>query len=196
MASGGTPNGSGGSRRASGPTGDSAPAGGGSGGTVNGGGVVNGGSGGGAGVGSAGAGGRRFSFNIASDFVEARVIEDQIIGEVTARGYGDNDLFAIKLALEEAVINAIKHGNKLDPHKRVWVEAMVGNDEIDILIRDQGPGFKREEVPDPTAMENLEKNSGRGILLIEAYMTQAEWSDSGRQLHMRKTRENALVPKS
>lgn len=174
MALGGTPNGQNGQRRGTDPVAGGAP--------------ING---------SGGHGGsRRFAFNIGSNFDEARVVQEQIIGEVIARGYGDNDLFALKLALEEAVINAIKHGNKLDPVKRVWVDATVGDEEIDITIKDQGPGFKREDVPDPTLAENLEKNSGRGILLIEAYMTQAEWSDEGRQLHMRKTRESAMAPKA
>jgi serine/threonine-protein kinase RsbW len=141
-------------------------------------------------------GGRRFSFDIASDFTQARAVQDQIIGEVIARGFGENDLFALKLALEEAVINAIKHGNKLDPAKRVKIEATVSDDEVDITIQDQGPGFHRESVPDPTLEENLERNSGRGIMLIEAYMTTAEWTDQGRRLHMNKRREASMVPRA
>jgi serine/threonine-protein kinase RsbW len=153
--------------------------------------------GGGAGESSGGGGGsggaRQFSWDISSDFLEARPIQEQIIAEVVSRQYSDNDLFAIKLALEEALINAIKHGNRLDLSKRVRVQASVSNDLVDITIRDQGAGFKREDVPDPTLTENLEKNCGRGILLIEAYMTTANWTDSGRCLHMTKVREASLV---
>lgn len=143
-----------------------------------------------------GAGGNNpatYEFDIRSDFAEARPIQEQILADVLARRYSDNDVFAIKLALEEALINAIKHGNKLDPAKRVKVLARVSDDMVDITIRDQGAGFKRENVPDPTLEENLEKNCGRGILLIEAYMTTASWSDLGRCLHMTKAREVSLV---
>lgn len=118
------------------------------------------------------------------------------MGEVVSREFGDNDIFALRLALEEAVINAIKHGNKLDPAKRVKIDATVSDDEVVVTIHDQGPGFRREAVPDPTLEENLEKNCGRGILLIEAYMTTAEWTDQGRRLHMSKRREASLVPKA
>lgn len=136
---------------------------------------------------------RQFSFVIHSDFEESRVIQDQIMAAVSSASYPDNDVFAIKLALEEAMINAIKHGNKLDPQKRVRIEASVGNDQVEIMIHDEGAGFVKAEVPDPTLEENLEKNSGRGILLIEAYMSFAEWTDGGRKLRMGKTREAQLA---
>lgn len=136
---------------------------------------------------------RQFSFVIHSDFDESRVIQDQIMAAVTAASYPDNDVFAIKLALEEAMINAIKHGNKLDPKKRVRIEASVGHDQVEFMIHDEGAGFVKAEVPDPTLEENLEKNSGRGILLIEAYMSFAEWTDGGRKLRMGKKREAQLA---
>lgn len=135
----------------------------------------------------------RLAFRISSTFEEARDVQKQIIDAIESRHFGEGDVFAIRLALEEAIINAIKHGNKLDASKQVAVEAVVTDDEVDITVQDQGAGFRREEVPDPTLEENLEKNSGRGILLIEAYMTGATWSDDGRRLHMHKRREAELA---
>lgn len=158
-----------------------------------------------AGGGQSGGGGagrrpRRFAFDIASDFAEARNVQKQILDEVDTRGFSDNDVFAVKLSLEEAVINAIKHGNQFDARKRVQVEAVISDDEIDIVIHDQGAGFDRGRVPDPTLAENIEKSCGRGILLIEAYMTHVDWGDDGRRLHMRKVREpapsDAMIPRA
>lgn len=132
-------------------------------------------------------------FVIPSDFAQSRVVQDRIIAAVEALQYSDNDLFAIKLALEEAMINAIKHGNRLDPTKTVTVHARVNPEQVEIIIEDQGAGFDRADVPDPTDPANLEKSSGRGILLIEAYMTKVEWSNQGRRLRMCKTREAQLA---
>jgi serine/threonine-protein kinase RsbW len=122
--------------------------------------------------------------SIPSDFVAARPVQKQILDEVAAHGYGPNALFAIKLALEEALINAIKHGNKLSPNKTVTVEAHVTDQEAEIIVEDQGPGFVRAHVPDPTIDENMEKCSGRGILLIETYMSSVEYSHGGRRVRM------------
>lgn len=132
--------------------------------------------------------GRRFDAVIPSDFVQGRQLQNQILAEVERRGYNESCLFAVKLALEEALVNAIRHGNKQDPSKEVRIEATVSDESVVIVIRDQGPGFDRAAVPDPTAEENLEKCSGRGILLIEAYMDEAEWTDRGRCLRMVKKR--------
>ena len=111
--------------------------------------------------------------------------------EVHRLAYGEDDVFAINLCLEEALINAIKHGNQLDPKKMVTIEAAITSEKAEIMIEDQGPGFVKSDVPDPTSDENLDKPSGRGILLIEAYMTSAQWSNKGRRIKM--TRRNTAA---
>ena len=126
---------------------------------------------------------------IPSEFAASREIQKLILQEVASRGYGQQATFAIKLALEEAMINAIKHGNRLDLSKTVYVRATVTPSHVEIIIEDQGAGFDRASVPNPTLEENLEKCSGRGILLIEAYMSQVEWSNGGRRLRMVKKNE-------
>lgn len=135
----------------------------------------------------------RLRFDIPSDFASGRDVQEQIMAAVERHHFTENATFAIKLALDEAMINAIKHGNKLCPDKRVTIEATVSDELADIVIYDQGDGFLRDEVPDPTLDENLEKAGGRGILLIEAYMTSAQWSDHGRRLHMVRRNDNATV---
>lgn len=135
----------------------------------------------------------RLRFDIPSDFVHGRDVQERIMQAVERHHFTENAAFAIKLALDEAMINAIKHGNKLDPRKRVRIEVEVSDSQADIVVHDQGEGFLREEVPDPTLEENLEKAGGRGILLIEAYMTRAEWSDHGRRLHMTRRNDDTTV---
>ena len=129
-------------------------------------------------------------FTIQSDYSEAREVQKSILDEVARQDYDGNTAFAIKLALEEALINAVKHGNKLDSSKKVHVEASVTTSQTEIVIEDEGAGFDRDCVPDPTANENLEKCSGRGILLIEAYMDSVEWTNKGRRLRIVKKNAN------
>jgi len=128
-------------------------------------------------------------FIIPSDFHEGRAIQKRIMEEVEAHHFNEDAVFAIKLALEEALINAIKHGNKLDRRKKVRIQALVTDQEAEIIIEDEGPGFDRSSVPDPTTEENLERLHGRGILLMEAYMNTIEWSNNGRRVRMIRKNE-------
>ena len=133
-------------------------------------------------------------FNIPSDLGATRDVQQQIMSAVGSHGYSEDTIFGVKLALEETLVNAIKHGNKLDPKKTVIVEARVSRDRVEIEIEDQGPGFDRSSVPDPTAEENLCKCSGRGILLIEAYMNKVSWSRGGRRVHLLRLNEESELP--
>jgi len=126
---------------------------------------------------------------IASSYDDAREVQRLIRDEVEKAGFDDDSQFAIKLALEEAIINAIKHGNKLDRTKQVHVEWKVTPQVAEITIEDEGPGFNRDSVPDPTKETNLEKLTGRGLLLIEAYMNSVEYTKGGRRVRLVKTNQ-------
>jgi serine/threonine-protein kinase RsbW len=123
---------------------------------------------------------------IASDYADAREVQRLILEEIDKAGFDHDTQFGIKLALEEAIINAIKHGNKLNKKKQVHVEWRVTPEMVEIVIEDEGPGFDRRSVPDPTHDGNLEKLTGRGILLIESYMSDVEWSKGGRRVRLVK----------
>ena len=127
---------------------------------------------------------RSLRFTIPSDFERSREVQQQIMAEVESLGYCEAALFAIKLSLDEALVNAIKHGNRLDKSRTVHIEADIGPEQARFVIEDQGPGFDRDVVADPRCDGNLEKCCGRGILLIEAYMTRVAWSDNGRRCTM------------
>ena len=127
---------------------------------------------------------RSLRMTIPSDFAAGKKAQERVLTAVQKGGFNHNAMFAIKLALEEALINAIKHGNHQDPHKKVKLSATLAPSEIEIIIEDEGSGFDRNGVPDPRVEENLEKCSGRGIFLIESYMSEVEWSRGGRRLRM------------
>lgn len=133
--------------------------------------------------------GGRLVFTIPSDPAAGRDVQKQILDDVQKNGFRGPEFFAINLALEEALTNAIKHGNRLNPGKKVRIEAKVTPRRAEISIEDEGPGFRRSSVPDPTSDENLEKCSGRGILLIEAYMDRVTWDRGGRRVRMFKVNQ-------
>jgi serine/threonine-protein kinase RsbW len=136
--------------------------------------------------GSNGASGGVVKATIPSDYNAGRDVQERILEDVQRHGFSTDDTFAIRIALEEALVNAIKHGNRQDPGKMIRVEARVTKKRAEITIEDEGPGFKRSGIPDPTLEENLHKCSGRGILLIESYMDGVYWSRGGRRLKMVK----------
>jgi len=85
-------------------------------------------------------------------------------------GFGESDQFFIGLAIREILINAMKHGNRFDPGKKVGFEVSVEGQDLIMDVTDQGAGFKIEAVPDPTRPENLERKSGRGIAMARNIM--------------------------
>ena len=131
---------------------------------------------------------------IPSDYDAGQEVQQRILTDAERSGFSANSLFALRLALDEAMVNAIKHGNRLDPKKKVRVEATVTPEAVRIEIEDEGPGFDRGCIPDPTAVENLCKCCGRGILLIESYMNGARWDRGGRRLRMVRFNEPEELP--
>ena len=116
---------------------------------------------------------------------DAQRLGDTVLEAVAAAGYPRAAQFAIRLALEEAVVNAFKHGHReLPDDVPIHVEYDVTPERVHIAVQDQGPGFDPGRVPDPTLDENLEVPSGRGLMLIRAYMTEAHHNDAGNRLEM------------
>tara|TARA_B100000315_G_C14504571_1_gene553970 strand:- start:18 stop:416 length:399 start_codon:yes stop_codon:yes gene_type:complete len=95
-------------------------------------------------------------------------------------------LFDIKLSFEEALINAIKYGNKLDKNKPVIIKIEASQDKICFEIKDQGQGYDYQNLALPTEDENLEKLSGRGVYLIKNFMDEVEFLDNGSRIRMVK----------
>jgi len=126
----------------------------------------------------------QFDVWIPNDTAEARDVQERIIGLMEQHAWPMRDCFGVRLSLEEALVNAIKHGNRMDPDKKVYIACELTEDEVRVVIEDQGDGFKIEEVPDPTEDNNLEKPGGRGIMLIRSFMTGVGYNDKGNRLTM------------
>jgi serine/threonine-protein kinase RsbW len=125
---------------------------------------------------------------IPSDASEARRVQEEIEDALKAHGFTPQELFSIKLALEEALVNAIKHGNQMARAKNVHVAYRVTSERFDVWVTDEGPGFDPADVPDCTAVENLERACGRGLMLMRHYMTEVEYNAAGNAVYMSKRR--------
>ena len=125
---------------------------------------------------------------IKSDQRETQIPKDLIFEDLKQYGYDESAVFAIKLALEEALTNAVKHGNGCDPNKKVTVRYAVNGTKAVIAIRDEGAGFNPDQLPDPTCPERLSVPCGRGVMLIRAYMDEVEYREGGTEIFFVKHR--------
>jgi serine/threonine-protein kinase RsbW len=123
---------------------------------------------------------------LGSDIHAAEQLCVKLIAIAADHGFSEDDTFGIHMALEEAMVNAVKHGNQGDPSKKVTVEYLVNSEVFDVTITDQGSGFSPDQVPDPRDEDNLHKMSGRGVFLIRTYMDVVEYNQKGNQIHMSK----------
>jgi len=123
---------------------------------------------------------------IDSDLEQAHRIQSEVIAATQAFYVSETDQFGICLALEEALVNAIKHGNGTDSARKVRVDVEFTSNRVYIRIEDEGPGFDAAAVPDPTLPENLNRPSGRGLLLMRYYMSRVEFHGRGNVVEMEK----------
>ena len=123
---------------------------------------------------------------VDSDVYAISKICGRLLDEVRAKDFDSDEIFAIHLALEEAILNALKHGNKFDPKKTVDIDYQITDEKCDIAVADEGEGFSPDSLPDPRAEENLYKPCGRGVLLMRSYMDVVEFNEPGNRVHMIK----------
>ena len=104
-------------------------------------------------------------------------------------GFDEDTAHWIGMSVRESVTNAIQHGNKLDQSKKVDIHFEVAPDYLEISVKDQGNGFRVDDLPNPLDPENLLKPSGRGIFYIRSFMDEVEFrplSQGGMEVHMVK----------
>lgn len=133
----------------------------------------------------------RLDFHSAFDMLDFVQVVSDHVGRMS--GLDEDALHWVGVAVRESVINAIKHGNGEDERKRVHVEFTMLNGDtppgIAIRVRDEGPGFDPESIPDPLAPENVLKSSGRGIFLIRNFMDELQLRrapEGGMEMYMIK----------
>jgi serine/threonine-protein kinase RsbW len=120
--------------------------------------------------------GRQFHLTIGSRFENIELVQMTVDEALGARGVADEVRHWIGLAVREAVANAIKHGNRLDPSKRVDIDVELGDDAVEIRVRDRGEGFDPSQVKDPLAPENRFRADGRGIFYMNRSMDDVRYS--------------------
>jgi serine/threonine-protein kinase RsbW len=108
-----------------------------------------------------------------------------VLDPLAAHGYSEASVFAVRLALEEAIANAFRHGHRgLPQGTPITLEYRVGPADLEMHVEDRGAGFDPASVPDPTLDENLELPSGRGLMLMRAYMTTVAFNAAGNRVSM------------
>ena len=125
-------------------------------------------------------------FEIPSDPKYIKRASSKLIGALKKLKLSTETLFDIRLCLEEAVINAIKYGNKLDERLPVVISYAISGGKLEITVRDQGRGFNYRATPDPRSDANILKHGGRGIFLIENLMDEVRYNGSGNEIKMIK----------
>lgn len=128
---------------------------------------------------------------IPSRTAEGKRILENVLRQLETENWFPHEIFGVHLAMEEALVNAIKHGNRYDDAKRVEVVCKLSSEKFYLKISDEGDGFRLEEVPDCTHDENLEKASGRGIMLMRNFMSRVEYNEAGNCVTMEKLRGNS-----
>ncbi|MDR1052679.1 MAG: ATP-binding protein [Planctomycetaceae bacterium] len=126
--------------------------------------------------------------SFASDMAIAHELIKQVMEQIETAEWSTKEKFAIEMALEEALANAVEHGNEKDPNKKVHFACNLNDDLISVRIEDEGPGFDPDAVPDPTDIEHIMDATGRGVLLIRNFVTRAKWNEKGNIIEFEKER--------
>jgi serine/threonine-protein kinase RsbW len=119
--------------------------------------------------------GNRVSYTLDSTLESVNTAEEAAVQMAGKAGFKDEDRDRISMAVREAAVNAVLHGNAYDPQKKMRVSFENTADSLVIKIADEGRGLKHEDIPDPLAPENLLKQSGRGIFLMRTFMDDVQF---------------------
>jgi serine/threonine-protein kinase RsbW len=128
--------------------------------------------------------------DVASRFDMLDLVHDVVVRLAELAGFDEDAQHYLNVAVRESVVNAIKHGNRLDERKRVEVRFVLQGGRLEVEIQDEGRGFDPAGVPDPLAPENLLKVDGRGIFFMRSFVDELAWRfppQGGTVVHMVKS---------
>jgi serine/threonine-protein kinase RsbW len=132
-------------------------------------------------------------FELPSAISLMHIVLEYLLKRVEKLGVIKSEQSNLFVALDEAFVNAVKHGNKFDAKKLIRITAEVSKEEARFTIEDEGEGFDVHNIPDPLDPENLFKTSGRGVLFIYNIMDEVKYNDRGNRLTMVKRSEPETV---
>ena len=124
--------------------------------------------------------------SIENDSHLLKEVSNELIEELREIGVNEEIIFDVHVGFEEALRNAMVHGNKEAEHKKVAVETKIEDNSVTIMVEDEGDGFVPESLPDPTHDDNLLLEGGRGVYLIKHLMDEVRYENGGRRLIMIK----------
>jgi len=128
--------------------------------------------------------GKLYTLQLPSEMESLTPLENLIEELADKYQFGDDTFANMMTCLNEAFINAIVHGNKLDPHKKVIINAEIDAKRIIWTVTDEGQGFDHTQLPDPTAPENLENLTGRGVFIVKQLADQCIFNASGNEVEL------------
>ncbi|HSS18530.1 MAG TPA: ATP-binding protein [Pyrinomonadaceae bacterium] len=134
----------------------------------------------------------KIEFALPSDLALMNGVLQYLLERVAKMSHIAPETSNLFIALDEAFVNAVKHGNKNDPNKLIRVGAELSTTEAAFTIEDEGEGFDVRAIPDPCDPTNLFKSSGRGVLLIYNIMDEVEYNAQGNRVKMVKRPEAAV----
>jgi serine/threonine-protein kinase RsbW len=125
---------------------------------------------------------------IANDPAAGRQLLDQLLQHLETLHWARREIFGIQLAVDEALVNAILHGNGLDESKHIHFCCWLSPRKIRVEITDEGPGFDPTCLPDPTDAAHVDRPCGRGVMLMRAFMSHIEFHQRGNKVVLEKVR--------
>ncbi len=133
-----------------------------------------------------------FDKTLPSELDVGHAAIEELMVALGAAGWIGMDVFRIQMAIEEAVVNAIEHGNKREPSKKVRLVFQVTPDKAMMIVTDEGPGFDHRNLADPTTDELIDKPRGRGVMLMRELMNEANFNEIGNEVTMIKIRSTEV----
>lgn len=133
-----------------------------------------------------------FDQHIASDPDLCSSIVADLIAALQEHQWGEEDQFGIRMAIEESVMNAIRHGNKCDAAKPVHIVMRFSESKFYAKVTDQGGGFDPDCIADPTCEDNVAKPCGRGVMLMKNFVDSVKYNDAGNEVEMMKEKTGSL----
>jgi len=127
-----------------------------------------------------------YQYKINSVIEEIAPIIDNLEEKWQAREIDAKTIFALRLCLEEAITNAVLHGNQNNPGAIVTIDCVMLDKAVEITVSDEGKGFDYTLVADPTLEQNISKARGRGLFIIKNFMDSVEFADNGKTIRLRK----------
>jgi serine/threonine-protein kinase RsbW len=122
---------------------------------------------------------------------EMSEVVDAVTAAMRALRYPPQDVFAVWFCLEEAIVNALEHGNSSDPGKAVRIRYRVAPDRVEAVVTDEGPGFDPASLPNPLTEESRRRPRGRGVFLMRMYMTEVVFNARGNEVTLCRVRSPA-----